>query len=193
MIKKILAVGVVAFFILNSVAFAVVGGLNFTDQSKFADWNSTAITHLKDQGIIKGYSDGEFKPDNNVTRAEMAVMMDKMYDRLVGKISKVTMSYEKLSNVSFTDTYDQVTAKAALAMGMAHVRETSQPDLKKNYCTKLTGKNLPENYEVYSCGELFSDYYAHEYGKTGVPESGETTTLDSWFGPFEPSVWYNNG
>lgn len=186
-------VGVVAFFILNSVAFAVVGGLNFTDQSKFADWNSTAIEHMKNEGIIKGYNDGEFKPDNNVTRGEMAVMMDRMYDRLVGKMSKVTMSYEELKDVSFTDSYDQGTAKVALAMGMAHVRETSQPDLKKDDCTKLTGKNIPVNYEVYSCGALFANYYAHEYGTTGVPESaGETTTLNSWFGPFEPSVWYMN-
>lgn len=187
-------VGVVAFFILNSVAFALVGGMNFADQSKFADWNRSAINHLQEEGIVKGYSDGEFKPENSVTRAEMAVMMDRMYDKLVGKMSKVTMSYEELKDVTFTDTYDQNTAKVTLAMGMAHVREASQPDLKKDDCTKLTGKNIPENYEVYSCGGLFTNYYAHEYGKTGVPESaGETTTLNSWYGPFDASVWYNNG
>ena len=194
MIKKILMVVVIAFFILNSVAFAVVSGMNFTDQSKFADWNSTAISHLKGEGIIQGYSDGEFKPENSVTRAEMAVMMDRMYDKLVGKMGKITMSYEELKDVSFTNTYDHVTAKVALAMGMAHVRETSQPDLKKDYCTKLDGKNLPQNYEVYSCGELFANYYAHEYGQTGVPESGDgIITLNSWFGPFDASTWYNNG
>ncbi len=185
-------IGVVAFFILNSVAFAIVGGMNFADQNKFADWNTVAIEHLQEEGIIKGYGDGEFKPNNNVTRAEMAVMMDRMYDRLVGKMGKITMSYDELNKVEFTNSYDHVTAKVALAMGMAHVRETSQPDLKKDECTKLTGKNLPANYEVYSCGEMFPNYYAHEYGETGVPESGETTTLNSWFGPFEPSAWYMN-
>lgn len=33
--------------------------------------NSTAISYLKDKGIISGYSDGSFKPENSLNRAEL--------------------------------------------------------------------------------------------------------------------------
>jgi|GEM_PF-1710247 len=196
--KNIIAVGVVAFFILNTVAFALVGGMTFVDQNKFADWNSSAIDHLQKEGIVKGYGDGSFKPDNNVTRAEMAVMMDRMYARLVGKMGKTLENYEDLKNLAFTDNgMGKNTAKIALAMGMSHLSETKfDPNAKENKvnCDKLTGKNIPINYEIYECASLpTSIYYVHEFGNVVVPEGdGGTVDLNSWYGPFEPSAWFLN-
>lgn len=43
-------------------------------------WAETFICWLKDNGIAGGYPDGTYQPSNNVTRAEMAVMMQKLAD-----------------------------------------------------------------------------------------------------------------
>ena len=40
-------------------------------------WAAKAIDELSDKGIIKGYEDGTFKPEQSVTRAEVAVMISR--------------------------------------------------------------------------------------------------------------------
>ena len=40
-------------------------------------WASKQIDELSEQGVIVGYPDGTFKPDENVTRAEFATMAIK--------------------------------------------------------------------------------------------------------------------
>ena len=50
--------------------------------------NYTAITTLADMGIINGYTDGTFKPDNAVTRAEMAKLISVLYGYDVATVAK---------------------------------------------------------------------------------------------------------
>ena len=40
-------------------------------------WSKSYIGYLESFNVITGYEDGTFKPENNITRAEMAVMMAK--------------------------------------------------------------------------------------------------------------------
>ena len=40
-------------------------------------WAAKAIDELSEKGIIKGYEDGTFKPEQSVTRAEVAVMISR--------------------------------------------------------------------------------------------------------------------
>ncbi len=42
-----------------------------------AHWAETYICWLKDNAITTGYGDGTFLPNNNITRAEMAVMLKR--------------------------------------------------------------------------------------------------------------------
>jgi len=55
-------------------AYATTGC--FTDTNGY--WAETFVCWLKDNGISGGYPDGTFKPDNYITRAEMAVMLQKV-------------------------------------------------------------------------------------------------------------------
>lgn len=48
---------------------------NFTDSSEFELWAKEYINKTAAMGIVKGYEDGSFKPRNNITRAEAAVMI----------------------------------------------------------------------------------------------------------------------
>ncbi|MBB3071125.1 hypothetical protein FHS14_004132 [Paenibacillus baekrokdamisoli] len=49
--------------------------LTFTDSAKIGAWAQNAVAQAFQAGIIKGYKDGSFRPDAEITRAEMAVMI----------------------------------------------------------------------------------------------------------------------
>ncbi len=57
------------------------------NEPSFSDIPSTdqhydRINELVENGIVSGYEDGTFRPDNQLTRAEAAVMAQKIYDDL---------------------------------------------------------------------------------------------------------------
>ena len=64
-LKALLTVAVVAFGIMPAIAFPDVNSDH---------WAAAEIKLLSEQGVIVGYPDGTFKPDDNVTRAEFAAM-----------------------------------------------------------------------------------------------------------------------
>jgi peptidoglycan L-alanyl-D-glutamate endopeptidase CwlK len=41
-------------------------------------WAEGSIRKAIQKGIIKGYSDGQFKPDESITRAQLAVILDRL-------------------------------------------------------------------------------------------------------------------
>lgn len=64
-LKALLSVAVIAFGIIPAIAFPDVNSDH---------WAAAEIKLLSEQGVIVGYPDGTFKPDDNVTRAEFAAM-----------------------------------------------------------------------------------------------------------------------
>lgn len=70
LIKILLATCVMVFTVMPSMAF------QFPDVAR-NHWASSQIDVLSDKGVIVGYPDGTFKPDENVTRAEFASMAIK--------------------------------------------------------------------------------------------------------------------
>ena len=60
------------------------GGNNTADTSVFADlssshWAAKAVEYLNKQGIVKGYEDGTFRPDDSVTREEFVAMLVRAF------------------------------------------------------------------------------------------------------------------
>ena len=41
-------------------------------------WAEKEIRRCMERGLLKGYPDGSFQPDKPVTRAELAVILDRM-------------------------------------------------------------------------------------------------------------------
>jgi len=48
--------------------------LTFSDSEKIGEWARQAIAQAIEAGIVSGYTDGSFRPNAHITRAEMAVM-----------------------------------------------------------------------------------------------------------------------
>ena len=47
---------------------------------KSEDWSYEYIMKMAKCGIVKGYEDGTYKPQKSITRAEIAVALERMYD-----------------------------------------------------------------------------------------------------------------
>lgn len=56
----------------------------FTDV-KTTDWFAPYVTTAKDSGLIEGYSDGSFKPENRITRAEACAIVNRVLGRKPSK------------------------------------------------------------------------------------------------------------
>ncbi|ARI77792.1 N-acetylmuramoyl-L-alanine amidase [Halobacillus mangrovi] len=57
------------------------------DETDFSDvppdsYYADAVKRAKDLGLLNGYPDGRFLPDKNLTRAEFAVALMRLYDKL---------------------------------------------------------------------------------------------------------------
>ncbi len=69
--KKVLSLVLAIAMVLSSMSFAFAG--TFEDVTDAA--TSKAVDALSSLGVVKGNPDGTFKPENSITRAEMAAML----------------------------------------------------------------------------------------------------------------------
>lgn len=73
--RKVLSFVLVLSLVLGSfsMAFAATPATGFSDMNGEA--SAEAVSVLSDLGVVSGYPDGEYKPENIVTRAEMSVFV----------------------------------------------------------------------------------------------------------------------
>jgi|GEM_PF-1875072 len=79
--KKVVSLVLMVVFIVSQISFAKTVSANtvFKDvPSTF--WAYKEINFLKDFNIINGYSDGTFRPNNSVTRAQAAIMLKRAFN-----------------------------------------------------------------------------------------------------------------
>ncbi|WP_082053102.1 S-layer homology domain-containing protein [Gordoniibacillus kamchatkensis] len=80
--------------------------LTFTDKAKIGTWAQKSVAQAVYAGIISGYEDGSFRPDAEITRPEMAVMI----------ASALGQSSGSAATTGFADDKDiPVWAKGAVA------------------------------------------------------------------------------
>lgn len=82
-----------------TISMALAAALAFAPAQAFAapatdisgHWAEKVITQWQEKGLISGYEDGTFKPDNSVTRAEFVIMLNK------------ALGFTQKGNVTFSD------------------------------------------------------------------------------------------
>ena len=65
---------------------------NYFTDVKTTDWFAPYVTAAKDAGLIEGYSDGSFKPESKITRAEACAIVNRTLGR------KPSASHMKISD-----------------------------------------------------------------------------------------------
>lgn len=73
--KKIVCVLAMIVIITNSIVFA----LNFSDLSE-SHWAYNNVLTMQEKGIVNGFEDGTFRPNQTVTREQFAKMLVKTFD-----------------------------------------------------------------------------------------------------------------
>ena len=96
--KKLLAM-VLALVMTLSLA---VSANAFKDDKSISDDYAEAVAVLNGMGVFKGYEDGSFKPENKITRAEVATIIYRIYTADVAKNDKSGLyaTYNKFSDMA---------------------------------------------------------------------------------------------
>ena len=77
-----------AEFAKIAVSFSQANGsavYSYFTNVKTTDWFAPYVTAAKDSGLIEGYSDGSFKPENRITRAEACAIVNRVLGRKPSK------------------------------------------------------------------------------------------------------------
>ena len=93
------------------------GENNFTDV-KSGDWYEVYVKKAAFAGIIKGYDDGRFAPDENITRQDMAVILSNVFGNIV-KIREFAQfsDYDEISDYALYAVEKLYTAGIINGMG----------------------------------------------------------------------------
>lgn len=98
--KKILLgliVGIL-FSLVPTVYAIIIAPKYFSDVDE-NDWYFEAIRGLNYAGLVEGYSDGTFRPNQNITRAEASKLMFEIYNELniITEFYELKEKYEALN------------------------------------------------------------------------------------------------
>lgn len=96
----ILMIAIIIVFIMFNIVYASSDILEHWGRDVIQDW--------LDRGLISGYPDGSFKPDNEITRAEFITLINKIF----GYTETTTIDY---SDVNIGDWYYESIAVAKAA------------------------------------------------------------------------------
>lgn len=99
--------------------------------SKFIDvpsdrWYTHLITSLEDEGIIKGYDDGTFRPDNSILRCEFAAVVVRFFEDRAGKITPVDIDFKDVDENHWS--YEYIRKAVAQGFVVGYPDGTFKPD-----------------------------------------------------------------
>ena len=96
--KKLLAM---VLALVMTLSLAVSANALKADEKINEDY-AEAVAVLNGMGVFKGYEDGSFKPENNITRAEVATIIYRIYTKDVAKNDKSGLyaTYNKFSDMA---------------------------------------------------------------------------------------------
>ena len=96
--KKLLAM---VLALVMTLSLAVSANAAFKDADKVSDTYEEAVAVLNGMGVFKGYEDGTFKPEGDITRAEVAAIVYRVYTQDV-KDAKASLyaTYNKFSDMN---------------------------------------------------------------------------------------------
>lgn len=117
--KKLLAL-VLALVMTLSLA-TVSSNAAFNDADKVKDSYAEAVEVLTGMGVIKGYTDGSFKPEGSITRAEVAAVVYRIYtadvkDKNIGLYADYS-KFDDLTGANWAKGYIGYCANAELVRG----------------------------------------------------------------------------
>ena len=85
---------------------------NYFTDVKTTDWFAPYVTAAKDAGLIEGYSDGSFKPESKITRAEACAIVNRTLGRKPSKAHMKISDRVDWPDVQTTDWFYEAIMEA---------------------------------------------------------------------------------
>lgn len=104
----------------------VLGSFSFVAAADFSDVNGTnngeAITRLSQLNLLKGYPDGTFKPENQITRAEFATVMvrAKGLEAVAETTKGLPTGFNDVAGFHWASGYVGTASKAGIVNGIGN-------------------------------------------------------------------------
>lgn len=177
----------VAGVLATTVSAFAVASVSFTDSSSFPSWSTDSIMKMADKGVIKGYGDGSFRPNNSITRAESAVLFDRFNDLSLQNTEKKLFDFVfALNSLGYIDVNTDPVNVALIMAEAGMYRYAGDPTKDfEELEESTTNIDLPENYSVYQ-SEPFGFFLRYQGMKNFGQDGWE---VDEWYGPF---TYYGN-
>ena len=180
--KKYIGISIVAFILLSFALGA--NAQTFSDVSSYSV-NKDAIDSLKTDNVIQGYSDGSYKPDNRINRAEFT------------KIIVATLVDNPTGSYCFTDVKDEWFAKyVCTAKKLGYIGGYADGSFKPgNYinfaeASKIIDKALGvKTVTAGTNGEWFAGYVNGLAQVKAIPSSVQFFDKDVTRGEMAEIVW----
>lgn len=158
---------------------------NFTDV-KSGSWYETAVATLTNLGIIKGYSDGSFHPNANITRAEFAT--------IAARFDKLEAGGKSFSDVSSSHwAYQMICSASAKGWINGYSDGTFRPEKAITRAETMTLVNRVLNRDTLTLNSLLSGmktwpdnmdtakwYYLAVQEATNSHESKDNDGVEVW-------------
>ena len=117
--KKLLAM---VLALVMTLSLAVSANAAFKDDKSISDDYAESVAVLNGMGVFKGYEDGSFQPEGNITRVEVATIIYRIYTADVAKNDKSGLyaTYNKFSDMAgagWAQGYIGYCANASLVKG----------------------------------------------------------------------------
>lgn len=136
--SKIASVPFVAGLLIGAVGTAgaatVLGSDVFRDVPS-GSYYDNAVGEMYDIGVIKGNPDGSFNPGGYVTRADVAVMLQRLRDEMTGNVSSSSRSSSSRSSSSSTSSSSSSSTSSLNPKGTLRFT-TSEIRVPENVSTK---------------------------------------------------------
>ena len=110
---------------------------NYFTDVKTTDWFAPYVTAAKDAGLIEGYSDGSFKPESKITRAEACAIVNRTLGRKPSKAHMKISGRIDWPDVQTTDWFYEAIMEATNSHTCTRWASASRPGTTS--CRSATG------------------------------------------------------
>ncbi|MEL3959885.1 S-layer homology domain-containing protein [Lysinibacillus endophyticus] len=169
--------------LLLSLPLQGLAATSFTDV-KGDFWAEKEISNFVDLGIVKGYPDKTFRPENTVTRGQAAIMIARGLKLDVSNVGAV--SYEDIKDASIKEI--AAVTKAGIMKGTNGKFEPNKPLTRAQMATILTNafKLKGDGSTIFT--DVAKDHYAYEAIDAIVSNKIATGLEDGSFKPEEATT-----
>ncbi|CAH2215100.1 S-layer homology domain-containing protein [Tepidibacter aestuarii] len=167
----------------------IVGSMGVSFAANFSDinnhWAANQIKSLVNKGIVSGYSDGTFKPDNYITRAEFISLINKAFNfKLVYNID-----YKDVSSQDWF--YEDLRKAKAKGYISGYEDNTMRPNNKitRQEVAVIMAKvlNKQNSNKAYVCNNFKDSYKIADWSKKSIGALVDSKNMsgypDGTFGP----------